>query len=445
MRAQPVDRALRRREQAREARGGRQARLARHRVEGQPELSQAVEGSAATLRKILGFRGPAGRSVHDDLESLGPVGELPAGAVLGADVECRILRHLSCGDRSELAPGVVGEEDVVMDERRARGAGGIGPDPGREAARVDPVLGHGVLRPVAQTPRKERRRIAVEDDVIGRKRPPVGQLHAGGAAALAQDARDRRPVAQPHALIVGQAGQRQREPVHPALDCPDPARLGRPYEREHARRTVGRAAHIGGVAPEELTQPPVAEEEPQEPVERHAGQERGPCPGRLQGPGRDGPQVGPGRAHHRPVESVIKPRREIVEAAEGAGLARAGEGRHRLDIGLEVGGEVERAAVEPPVPGQKRLGQESEVMIELLAANLEDIVENFAKREHGRACVHRSRHAREGTHPPPRRLSRLEERHLAPGPRQPDRRGQPAHPGPDHNHLRHNLSHARDC
>ncbi len=87
----------------------------------------------------------------------------------------------------------------------------------------------------------------------------IGKPHRAHRAALGVDPLHMGVVVKRRPQVYGQIGNRAGQRMHAALDAPDTTSLGLPDQRQDGGRLVGRSAHIGGIAPEKLREPWVAE------------------------------------------------------------------------------------------------------------------------------------------------------------------------------------------
>jgi hypothetical protein len=74
---------------------------------------------------------------------------------------------------------------------------------------------------------------------------------------------------------------------------------------------------------------------------------------------------------------------KAVKAAKGTGLARASESGDRGAVGVRIAGEVKAAAIVPPVPGQNGLWQKGQVVLQPLAIQGEEVIEDLPHRQDG--------------------------------------------------------------
>ena len=192
------------------------------------------------------------RSVPDDLEPLDAL-HGSTGAVLCAEVERGVLRHLALFQRCEFGARVFAEEDVVVAELGPHGAGGKGGDMGRQATRLSGLPGHGISGGASQHSLAQGARIAVEQDRVGRHLSGIG-LDPGHAPTRGEEAADRRGIPKNGAPCDGECLDRTSEGFHSAFNRPDATGLGLPDQCKQGRRRPGRAADIGGVAGKELCQ-----------------------------------------------------------------------------------------------------------------------------------------------------------------------------------------------
>lgn len=252
-------------------------------------------------------------------------------------------------------------------------------------------------------------------------------------AALGDDAVGLGGVVEAHAKANGEGGKRLGQVVHAALHRPDALGLGPPDQGEDGRGPGGAATDIGGVAGEKLDQAGVAEVVLQEAGKRHAGQKGGPEAGLAQRRMGDGAEIRLCGAHDGRVEGMEQGGGKLVEAAEGGGLARAGEG---LDCGegrFGVGVQVEGGPVGPPVAREDRLRDQGDVVVETLVRQCEEVVEDLAHGQDGGACIHGSGGRGQGPHLAAGGGCGLDHRDVAAGGGKADGGGEAPHSGANDN------------
>ena len=388
-----------------------------------------------------------GRGVDEQEEPLlaGRRRRLGGRSVLGTEIDGRIRgQPAALQELGELASIVGREEDVVVDERVAGGAAERAPDHGREraAAGGGGVDRAGDLGP--EQPAREGGDVGVHDHRIGRKLLARGQSHATGAAALDQDLADLAIEPHDHPEPLRHPRQGAGERSEAALDQPDPVELGMDHEHQRGRGEEGRTAAIGGVAGEELAQPRVAEPLAQDlPQRLERADARQPGEAAQPHPTQEARQAGCGRAQERPLEDRPDARRLEAEGTEGARFGGAREGRDRRLAALRIGEEIEARAVRPPVPGEDLGAPRGELGLEPGAGVGQQLVEEGAQGEHGRAGRDRATVDQELAHLAARGRGALEQGHGTAADGELDRGGEPARPGADDEDPGRTRWHAR--
>ena len=196
-----------------------------------------------------------------------------------------------------------------------------------------------------------------------------------------QNARRGDPVAERGTTLLRQSFKHLGQPVHAAFDDMHAHRLGLPDQRQHGGGSAGRAADIGGEAPEQMPQAGITEGQREIAVQRHPRGEHRPQRGGSHGRLRHSRKRHARGLHHRRVEGGKGAGSAGVEAAEvGLGtrstpVADGGSGC------LGIGMQVQRRPVRPPVPRQHRLRDQRQVILDPRVGTGEDRVEHPPQRE----------------------------------------------------------------
>ncbi len=336
----------------------------------------------------------------------------------------------------ELARIVGRKEDVVVGKRKAPRLGVKAEGEGRERAGTarDGADGRADIR--AEKTFGERGRIAVEDDMGGLEALAAAEPHAADPAAGGLDRSDGRAVAEGDAVAPRERLDGGRKRRHAAVDDPDAGRLDMGDKHEGGGRPPGIAAGVGGVTAEELHEARVAEVAGKRPHEGGIGPEgeeitEPACPQ----PKRQAERRRLLPAQEAPVERAVDAPGLGHEGAEGPCLGGAREAAHGVCRLVEIGEEVEAAAIGPGVPRKEGCGREPDGRLEAAAGVLEELVEDVAQGEDGRAGVDSDRRgaqaAGESADLAARRIGRLDDGDGKPARGKGHGSGEAADSGPD--------------
>jgi len=102
--------------------------------------------------------------------------------------------------------------------------------------------------------------------------------------------------------------------------------------------------------------------------------------------------------HHWQIESAEKLRGAFAEGVKLSLCLWAGKGANCGTVCILIGVQIKGAAIGPPMTGQDRLRDQGDMILEPLSGLPEQIVKHVTHGQHGRACIHRPRHGRQGAH-----------------------------------------------
>ncbi len=200
----------------------------------------------------------ARRRVDEDEEPFRPDGLAGGvGAVLGADVDCRLGGKMAGEKVVELGLIMAAEEDVVMEQRKARGLGDSGPGDGGEGAGLRPGGADGAQ--LTKTPGRDGVDVGIADDRVGLELVAINGRDTFCPAIGDADGGDFVVVADGDALTDRQIGERARQRVHASPHPPDALAFEVGHEHQGGGRPVGGRAAVGSIAAEELAQAGIAE------------------------------------------------------------------------------------------------------------------------------------------------------------------------------------------
>ena len=355
--------------------------------------------------------------------------------VFGADIDIRLTgQPATLEDLAKFAQRVGREENVVMDElapahRRLQGDADRrkGFVPGRERG-IDGGAGR-----LAEEAGGERLGIAIGDDRAGLDPLAAGKDEPARPPPRDDDLLDVRIKSKLDAAPDCETSERLGKARHAALDPPDTGGFDRRDEFQGRGRLEGRGADIGRVA---------SEQGPKAGIGEGAGKRVeiaaiGADPRHLQSAGQSGPD---GKIQ-RVLRSLgaHEDRIEEIERLEGAGhetaiLARggrAGEIGNRPRRALPIGEEIERCAVRKDVAGNGFARADRQVIVDPLAGELEELVEDGAFGEDRGPRIDLSIACANASHLAARPCLLLEDGDRQPARRQPQRGGQSRDPGAD--------------
>lgn len=393
MRGLSVNRAARRRKETREIRRSRATR--RRRADAQTTGRKPSKDRLLASVQLLGrkFRGLASRRRVDERKKPFVAARRGiVGAILRADIDCRRYRQAATGeDIVEFGAVIVGEKNIVMNERRA-----FGVRPHRQRQRRQRGLGarrgaggaNGVLRLTPEQTVAQRRDVAVHDDGVGLDCLAVGEPDAVRATGLHQDFLRVATVKKSRPARLRQTGEGAGEAVHAARQSPDAIHLDMRDEHERRRRGEGRGAAIGRIAPKKLTQARIAkilaEFVPHRCERRYAQQ--------LRQAGDAGvthqiDRTGPLGQNERLAQTFVDRSRARAKTQEARRFGRARKGADRIGALVGIGEEIELRAIPPQVSRQRLRALQADMVGERRAGFGENLFENPAHGEDGRAGV----------------------------------------------------------
>lgn len=289
-------------------------------------------------------------------------------------------------------------------------------------------------------------RVGVGDHHVGgHGRVDPGQAYPVHPATGGVDPGDRLPGAHRDAQVQAAGEQRVGQGAQPAAQVPaTEGQLGVGDGDQRGRGAARVRAGVGGVAVQQHPQPGFGQVAAAQPAQGAAGADRGQVaqpPGqrgqvarRVDGPPQDVP------VRRRPDPGGPPPQPLPVG---GGPVAEGGPdpGGELVRVGARVEG---RSATGEDVPHDRIQRDQVEVLVELRAGRLEQLVEDLRQGEQARPGVEVEA-ARRGVVDVAAELAAdgvgpFEDGHLVPADRQPGGGGQPAHAGADDHDPRHAAS-----
>ena len=157
-------------------------------------------------------------------------------AIKRANISGGIGGRTARPDVSKLGFVIVREKDIVMVKIKATGFGVCEPDQSGKRPRFCRHFARsaGCRRP--QQARSQSRGVAVKNDFVSCQIFAAGKLNPGNRFVLNIDARNRRVIAEYHALLAGQLLQSRCKRAHPAFDGPYALRLDMRDKHQRSRR-----------------------------------------------------------------------------------------------------------------------------------------------------------------------------------------------------------------
>jgi hypothetical protein len=274
--------------------------------------------------------------------------------------------------------------------------------------------------------------VGVEHDGVGRHELAAFDGDPGRPAVLDADPRNGRAVADAHAVLLRDAGQRARHGVDaPAREVDPGDRVEVRDHRVQGERPVRGEPRVHGLEREDPAGARVAEEpvdpglEPAEPARECQPQQVG------------GEQVaGAVEVALDEVRALQLPQAAGVchEPQVAVGFAGAADARDLAGHAGGVGAHIEGGPVGEVRPVRGVEPGEVEPVTEVLADAAEQVFQQLRQREHGRAGVELVPVDAQPAGPSTGHVGAFEHGHVAAGGGQADGAGEPAEPGADHDH-----------